>query len=214
MPSTFTVGALSRYVIVRLNTSASIDSHVLAAKLLYFFCGWYPSSPPLVHHAMYALLYHHCCIAYRCPAVLIGTFKPKPKPKSTVPRGTSASVPVSTSIPAAPGKKPIGALVKEMKFDLSLLRTSLILDFLSHVLVSAMPEGTTAGFFVGATSLSSLGAGVIPAANSFALCVLQARGEDGAGKLFGALSVLQAVGQMIIGVSGCVFVCGLGAAVC
>lgn len=66
--------------------------------------------------------------------------------------------------------------------------------------------------------LSSFGSGLVPATHSLALCILQARalslpdvdGVDGlikpdadveVGKLFGALAVLQAVGQMILGVS-------------
>lgn len=77
--------------------------------------------------------------------------------------------------------------------------------------------------FVGATSLASAGAGVMPAAQSMALCTLQGRKlaekdeiarlqggtervpteQDTApelGKLFGAIAVLQAVGQSILGV--------------
>jgi len=64
--------------------------------------------------------------------------------------------------------------------------------------------------FVAASSLSSFGSGVVPALQSLALCVLQSRSlanagaggneEDvGIGRLFGALAVLQAVGQMILG---------------
>ena len=64
--------------------------------------------------------------------------------------------------------------------------------------------------FVAATSLSSFGSGVIPAVQSLALCTLQSRSLANAsagvttadvdiGRLFGALAVLQAVGQMILG---------------
>lgn len=68
---------------------------------------------------------------------------------------------------------------------------------------------------MGVTSLSSFGAGAVPAVNSFALCVVQMRGlgraerngkgegeEDGggAGRVFGALALIQAVGQQILGV--------------
>lgn len=77
--------------------------------------------------------------------------------------------------------------------------------------------------FVGATSLACASAGVMPAAQSMALCTLQGRKvaekeeitrlqggterapaeQDAApepGKLFGAISVLQAVGQSVVGV--------------
>ena len=75
--------------------------------------------------------------------------------------------------------------------------------------------------FVLASSLSSMGSGVVPAVHSLALCLLQVRGMDdaaignaagedpdvvetregGTGALFGAFAVLQAVGQTILGVS-------------
>jgi len=69
--------------------------------------------------------------------------------------------------------------------------------------------------FVVASWIASWGAGLIPAIHSLALCLIQARallevggGEDAVapasldastGKLFGALAVLQAIGQMILG---------------
>jgi hypothetical protein len=85
--------------------------------------------------------------------------------------------------------------------------------------------------FVAASSLTSFGSGTVPAIHSLALCMLQVRGldnaagagasscssvtdgggedanvvesnkEEGTGALFGAFAVLQAVGQMILGVS-------------
>jgi len=71
--------------------------------------------------------------------------------------------------------------------------------------------------FVAASSLSGLGSGAVPAIHSLALCMMQVRAldakaaaaagevdskdEGGTGALFGALAVLQAVGQMILGVS-------------
>ena len=73
--------------------------------------------------------------------------------------------------------------------------------------------------FVTASSLTGLGSGVVPAIHSLALCMLQVRTlnaaassdsedanlveskEEGTGALFGAFAVLQAVGQMILGVS-------------
>ncbi|KAI0654641.1 major facilitator superfamily domain-containing protein [Cubamyces menziesii] len=123
---------------------------------------------------------------------LIATFKPKPKP---------AQMPV-TPANGQPNKamKPAPtALAKEMRFDLSLIRGSLLIDLLSHSLVALSPAHASQALFVGATSLSSFGAGLVPATNSLALCIMQARGEDDTGKLFGAFSVLQAIGQMILG---------------
>lgn len=78
---------------------------------------------------------------------------------------------------------------------------SLIIDLLSHTLVSLAPQGAPAPFFVGFTVLSSFGAGLIPAVQSLGLCIMQSRGEDDTGKLFAAFAVLQSMGQMILGVS-------------
>ncbi|KAI0759595.1 MFS general substrate transporter [Trametes elegans] len=121
---------------------------------------------------------------------LIATFKPKPKP---VQPATAPS-----AQPNKPTKPTLSALVKEMRFDLSLIRGSLLVDLLSHALVALSPDASQV-LFVGATSLSSFGAGLVPACNSLALCIMQSRGDNDTGKLFGAFSVLQAVGQMILG---------------
>ena len=110
-----------------------------------------------------------------------------------------------------------------MYFDLFLTRLSFILDILSQTLVVLSPSpnvtihtlSTHKGsypqiMFVAASSLSSFSSGVVPAIQSLALCVLQSRSlanisaggseEDvDIGRLFGALAVLQAVGQMILG---------------
>ncbi|KAH9848455.1 major facilitator superfamily domain-containing protein [Lenzites betulinus] len=123
---------------------------------------------------------------------LIATFKPKPKP-------APAAVQTGTQHPTKPLKATPAALAKEMHFDLSLIRGSLLLDLLSHTLVTLSPANASQGLFVGATAMSSFAAGLVPATNSLALCIMQARGEDGTGKLFGAFSVLQAVGQTILG---------------
>lgn len=125
-------------------------------------------------------------------AVLIATFKPKPKPPQAIePSGAQPTQPVKPSA---------AAIAKEMRFDISLIRGSLIIDLLSHSLVTLSPAHASQALFVGATAMSSFGAGLVPAANSLALCIMQSRGEDVTGKLFGAFSVLQAVGQMILGV--------------
>jgi hypothetical protein len=110
-----------------------------------------------------------------------------------------------------------------MYFDLFLTRLSFILDITSHTFVALFPSppaqihalSKRSGsysqiMFVAASSLSSFGSGVMPAVQSLALCVMQSRSlanasaggtkEDvGIGRLFGALAVLQAVGQMILG---------------
>jgi len=102
-------------------------------------------------------------------------------------------------------------------------------DFCSHALVVVCPPPSNDAastwwsqfMFVGATSLGSASAGVMPAAQSFALSTLQGRKlaenertarlhgntdttteQDVApdsGKLFGAIAVLQAISQTILG---------------
>lgn len=140
-----------------------------------------------------------------------------------------AAVP-STDTPANPTSKPKPTkshLFNEMRFDLRVVRYSMLMDFLSHALVVIAPLPSPDGsdvwwsqfMFVGATSLSCIGAGVMPAMQSLALCTLQGRAlaakeaavrtgeaqehdndvELEPGKLFGALAVLQAIGQTILG---------------
>ncbi|KAJ3476132.1 hypothetical protein NLI96_g11375 [Meripilus lineatus] len=145
---------------------------------------------------------------------LIKTFKPKPKPKSVAHSVTPASSLVTRSsplnVPPAPPSKPKPTshhLAKEMSFDLLVLRISLIIDVISHTLVSILSPAASQAFFVGYTSLSSLGAGAVPAVNSFALCAMQMRShganhsddDGGAGGIFGALALVQSVGQQILG---------------
>ncbi|THV07385.1 MFS general substrate transporter [Dendrothele bispora CBS 962.96] len=188
------------------------------------------------------------CLLLLMPA-LISTFKPQTKS----PQNKNKKNPKPTKAHFA----------REINFDLTLTRICILIDITSQFLVSISPSPTimhpqmlstsssTAAadgqqgspadqrseiFFVLASSLSSFGAGFIPAVQSLALCIMQARqllegsrgedgnggdgseegaaeeaaadvreesvkpkGDSGIGKLFGALSVLQATGQMIIG---------------
>lgn len=122
--------------------------------------------------------------------VMIATFKPaKPVP-----------VPGHPVTPAAAN----AALAEAMRFDKALIGGSLFLDLLSHSLVTLSPTdyGPYSGqaLFVGATTLSCFGAGLMPAVNSLALCIMQSRGETDTGKMFGAFSLLQAIGQAVAGV--------------
>ncbi|KAM5544641.1 hypothetical protein V8D89_001539 [Ganoderma adspersum] len=120
---------------------------------------------------------------------MIATFKPaKPVP-----------VPGHPVTPAVAN----AALAEAMRFDKALIGGSLFLDLLSHSLVSLSPTdyGPYSGqaLFVGATTLSGFGSGLIPAINSLALCVMQSRGETDTWKMFAAFSLLQAIGQTVVG---------------
>ncbi|KAH9941328.1 MFS general substrate transporter [Amylocystis lapponica] len=123
--------------------------------------------------------------------IIIMLFKPKPDPATTA----------NAVIPAGKKKAPPTPLqlAKEMRFDFMVLRASLLVDIISHTLVALSSEGTSAAMFTAYTSLSSFGAGVDPAMQSLALCIMQANGEDNRGKLFGAFAMLRTVGQMIVG---------------
>lgn len=146
--------------------------------------------------------------------------------------------PIRSAIAAAvfpPGKangKPVPTipqLLAEMRFDLVVLRCSMIVEFFSHaaVVLAPLPSDSHSStwwsefFFVGATSLACAGAGVLPAVQSFALSTLYGRAlveKEAArihagsgstssdfdaisepGKLLGALAVLQAAGSTILG---------------
>ncbi|KAF5350841.1 hypothetical protein D9757_012837 [Collybiopsis confluens] len=177
--------------------------------------------------------------------VVISTFKPKPPSESL-------SSTTQEGRPSESKPKPTKAsLASEINFDLILARCCLLVDILAAVLIVVVPSPSKArhltvnGYwnwiqdsskrnmmlFVFASGLSSVGSGFIPACQSLALCIVQARkmiergvredgvseeeeGEEGGavgeqhkqcsdetntGKLLGALSTLQATGQMILG---------------
>ncbi|KIM39801.1 hypothetical protein M413DRAFT_19586 [Hebeloma cylindrosporum] len=174
---------------------------------------------------------------------LIKYFKPKPLSHPTqvveehgsTRNGKMASSELAQAAPVVrKGKKPKptrAQLGQEIKFDLMLARCSLMMEMISHSLVTILPSpslglnrvlaqgGDSSDFkrsqamFVGASSLNGLGSGALPAIHSVALCMMQVRAldakaaapevdskdEEGTGALFGALAVLQAVGQMILG---------------
>ncbi|KAL1721220.1 major facilitator superfamily-domain-containing protein [Schizophyllum commune] len=175
----------------------------------------------------------------------ISLFKPKP---------AAAAATVGKKAKPTPA-----SLATEIKFDLNLARVSVSLDIISNVLVCLLPmpnydthesvpqllsassatSGTTGRqaeiLFALASAITSFGGCAVPAVQSLALCILQARGllaesagtaastsaaatstsedanpgttpaaapsgEDGnVGRVFGALAVLQAAGQMILG---------------
>jgi hypothetical protein len=158
-------------------------------------------------------------------AAIIAALKPKLRHENAPPSSST----IATTKGKKP-KLTKAHFAQEIKFDLFLTRCSFMIDLLSHTFVTLSPmpsykiHGLNAmgdssrsskepsqALFVLATSLSCLGSGAVPAIQSLALCILQVRALDageadggkaeGVGSLFGALAVLQAVGQMILGVS-------------
>jgi len=120
--------------------------------------------------------------------VLISTFKPSPP------------VP-STSLAQLPSNLARAHLARSITFDLGVVRGSLLLDIVSHTLV-ALDVSSSPLIFTGATSISALAGGSNPALQSLAICILQRsrQGSPEIGALFGGLSLLTALGQ-IVGVS-------------
>jgi hypothetical protein len=106
----------------------------------------------------------------------------------------------ATGLKPTPSAKQLLALIK---FDRRLLRFSILVDVLSNFSVIFIPRtpGHDLSFTI-FTCLQSLGSGSLPAANSLALSMMKLNGDSagGSGKLFGAFSILQAVGSMILGV--------------
>ncbi|KAF7294735.1 MFS domain-containing protein [Mycena indigotica] len=92
-------------------------------------------------------------------------------------------------------------------FDLSLAKASLAVDIISY---TAMPLASTGLSFTGATIISSFGSGFTPGMQSVALELYKSQngGRDESGKLFGGLSVIQALSAQILGPSiyGLVFI--------
>jgi len=149
--------------------------------------------------------------------LLLSIFKPV---KAAVSSAVS-----SQAGPKAKRKPTKSHLFSEIRFDLLVVRFSMLSEFFSHSLVvlSPLPSNDPSSawwsqfMFVGATCLACGGAGVTPAAQSIALCTLQGRtlaekeeaarlqsgaarepdAEPESGKLFGALAVLQATGATI-----------------
>jgi len=145
------------------------------------------------------------------------------KPANAVAPAPSSSETANNASPQKKTPPTPKMMMSEMKFDLMMARGSLSLDVLSNVLVVIVDA---APLFVCFSLLSAGGAGLIPAVQSIAMCTLHLRqkaqedeDEDGEaptkggsdiGKLFGAFSLLQATGAMIIGVcSALIFLCAL-----
>ncbi|GLB34576.1 putative major facilitator superfamily protein [Lyophyllum shimeji] len=83
-----------------------------------------------------------------------------------------------------------------LPFDLGLARASLFIDVVSYTLLAMAP---TALFFTVASMLGAMGAGLNPAIQSVALAMYRQRGGTESGRLFGALSVVQALSSQILG---------------
>jgi MFS family permease len=83
-----------------------------------------------------------------------------------------------------------------IEFDLGLARASLALEFVAYTMMALVPNPVAFTCFA---MLGSAGAGFSPAIQSVALEMFTQRGGTETGRLFGALSVIQALSSQIIG---------------
>lgn len=80
--------------------------------------------------------------------------------------------------------------------DIMLLRVSLLLEIVAYVGLTVVRHPTG---FIAFSVCNALGSGVSPAAQSLALEAFTAQGGHESGRLFGALSVIQALSSQIVG---------------
>lgn len=121
--------------------------------------------------------------------VIIKLLKPAPVQLPTAP-GEPLQNPSSQTHPSRQNNTRLPS--HSPKFDLNLARISVVLDILAFVIMIFASNGLV---FASGAVLQSLGAGYSPAVQAFALDVYSRRGGKGeAGKLFGAISVVQALG--------------------
>jgi len=132
--------------------------------------------------------------------VIIKLLKPAPVQLPTIPDEPLQDLPSrsdSTRRSTAKIRPPSSS--HSPNFDLNIARISLILDIIALLVMTVASNGTL--FACGAV-LQALGIGYSPAVQAFALEVYSRRGGKGeAGKLFGAISVVQALGSQILGPS-------------
>jgi len=128
----------------------------------------------------------------------------KPKPPLQLPVEPSESTPLltsATSTDIAPASQPSTQPLHErdihsVAFDLGLARVSLIIEIISYTLMALI--STQVAFTVFAMT-GALGMGFSPAIQSVTLEMYARRGGTETGKLFGALSVVQALCSEILG---------------
>ena len=102
----------------------------------------------------------------------------------------AAPIALATDTPDGDARPQAKSASHSAVFDLNLARGAAFIDFISYVF---MGLAATALPFTLFTLLGSLGTGFTPAMQSVALELYARRGETETGKLFGALSVVDAL---------------------
>ncbi|KAF8969597.1 major facilitator superfamily domain-containing protein [Flammula alnicola] len=138
--------------------------------------------------------------------IAIKLFKPKPiileipvAPRETTPLldGTdNASQTLSSSTTQV--QKTIKKEIHSPSFDLNLARASIFIEVIAYTCMGLSPTPMAFTMF---GIMGSLGAGFSPAVQSVTLALYARRGGTETGRLFGALSVVQALASQIIGPS-------------
>ncbi|TBU49115.1 MFS general substrate transporter [Dichomitus squalens] len=82
------------------------------------------------------------------------------------------------------------------KFDLNVAKVSVIVEAVVYLLMLLSPDGLT---FAITTAFGALGMGFSPAIHSVALTLYNRRGGKDSGRLFGAMSVVQALSSQVFG---------------
>jgi hypothetical protein len=118
--------------------------------------------------------------------------------QSTAATGTNRSTHAHPSKPGPAGRTAMAMNENKdsssPRLDLNTARVSLVLELTAYVLMATANTGT---MFTVYTVLGSLAAGFTPAVQSLALGIYAGRGGEETGKLFGGLSVVQALGYVI-----------------
>ncbi|ETW85959.1 hypothetical protein HETIRDRAFT_471204 [Heterobasidion irregulare TC 32-1] len=129
------------------------------------------------------------------------------RPKASIQLPVSPSEPLDPRAPSSPANvssrqitHPSGRQPHEdhhpPSFDLKLARISALIDIVSYAFMALAPTPIT---FVAASALGSLGTAFSPTVHSLSLELYRRRGGTEFGKLFGAMSVVQALSSQIIG---------------
>ena len=144
------------------------------------------------------------------PTVIIKCFKPRPReieilPSANIPATTpdvdlstgeqqpllsrsSVENPTLSSRPS--GRKAFKKDIHNTTFDMALARGSLLVDLLNYTFMALVP---TPWAFTICSLMGSFSAGFGPTVQSVALAMYKRKGGTESGKLFGALSVVQAL---------------------
>ncbi|KAG2019931.1 hypothetical protein CC2G_005324 [Coprinopsis cinerea AmutBmut pab1-1] len=133
--------------------------------------------------------------------VIIRLFKPEPLvieipqfPTERDPLLSNFENPAGAS--PRPAKPPLKKELHSPSFELGVARVSLVIEIIAYSLMGLAPSGTT---FAISGVMAAMGVGFSPAVQTCTLAMYARRGGTETGRLFGALSVIQALGSQVLG---------------